>query len=153
MIGLGTRCSKCRVDIASSRANAAGRVASIRANSRSNLAPGRSMVPNYISNPRTLLSIKSLPIAEGPDPRCRAHPSATTNPNSCPDSLDSLRAREQACFGRCLATTTHHAYMEPAALSSQVGALASKPDPVVVEGGGMSCLRPMTRTGWARGYV
>lgn len=31
---------------------------------RSHLAPGRSMVPNYISNPRTLLSIKSLPMAE-----------------------------------------------------------------------------------------
>jgi hypothetical protein len=72
-------------------------------------------------------------MAEGPDPRSRgAHHPATKSPNSRPDSL---RAREEACFGRCLASTTHHAYTEPTALSSQVGSPCQQARHGSVEGG------------------
>lgn len=78
------------------------------------------MVPNYISNPRTLLSIREV----YPSPNRRktqirgswAQRSVTANPNSDPDSPCARAGEKRPCLVCCLAPlTTHHAYLEPTA--------------------------------------
>lgn len=100
------------------------------------------MAPNYISNPRTLLSIREVdcdsPVAESPDPRCWAQRSANANPTAV--LTRCVRALEKKPASRVAwPSTTHHAYLEPAAsFSSQVA--------------GPSCQQAQTRHGsrWAR---
>lgn len=111
------------------------------------------MVPNYISNPRTLLSIREVypQSPKNPDPRVLGAVFRDREPE-CPAVPDSLcaRAGEGALLRVLLGpSTTHHAYLEPTAFLfvPSRGPRASMPNPAVWRGTSRS--RPMIMTGGA----
>lgn len=130
-----------------------------RANSRSHLTPGRSMVQTIPLTHGPSCRSKADPMAKAPDPRSRAYPSATANLNSlvltrCARGTSLLRALLGHDDSLCI-----HGSWSLRPFRPKSAALASKPRHGRVDGKGRGVmsrfrpiikLKPMIRTGGAR---